>query len=38
MAADPALAAKLERLGRDSTMAAGRAAEAAVRGCQALSG
>jgi adenosylhomocysteine nucleosidase len=36
IAAEPQLAAKLERLGRDTTLAAGRAAEAAVRGCMAL--
>jgi len=36
IAAEPALAVKLERLGRDTTMAARLAAEAAVRGCAAL--
>jgi nucleoside phosphorylase len=36
IAAEPELAAKLERLGRDSTRAARLAAEAAVRGCVAL--
>jgi nucleoside phosphorylase len=34
--ADPALAAKLERLSRDTALAARLAAEAAVRGCKAL--
>jgi nucleoside phosphorylase len=38
VAAEPDLAAKLERLGRDSSMAARLAAEAAVRGCLALDG
>jgi nucleoside phosphorylase len=38
IAAEPALALKLERLGRDTTMAARLAAEAAVRGCAALDG
>jgi hypothetical protein len=33
---DPELAGKLERLGRDTTLAARLAAEAAVRGCLAL--
>jgi nucleoside phosphorylase len=36
IAAEPELAAKLERLGRETTMAARLAAEAAVRGCVAL--
>jgi nucleoside phosphorylase len=36
LAREPDLAAKLERLTRDTTMAACRAAEAAVRGCLAL--
>jgi adenosylhomocysteine nucleosidase len=36
MAADPELAAKLERLSRDTALAARLAAEAAVRGCKAL--
>jgi adenosylhomocysteine nucleosidase len=36
MAAEPDLAAKLERLGRETAMAARLAAEAAVRGCLAL--
>jgi len=36
IAAEPELAVKLERLSRDTTMAARRAAEAAVRGCLAL--
>jgi adenosylhomocysteine nucleosidase len=36
MAADPELAGKLERLGRDTTLAARLAAEAAFRGCLAL--
>jgi hypothetical protein len=36
IAADPDLAAKLEQLGRDATLAARLAAEAAVRGCIAL--
>jgi hypothetical protein len=38
LAAEPDMAAKLEQLGRDTTMAARRAAEAAVRGCLALDG
>jgi adenosylhomocysteine nucleosidase len=36
IAAEPELAVKLRQLARDTTMAAGRAAEAAVRGCLAL--
>lgn len=36
VAQDPAFAAKLERLAHDSSLAARRAAEAAVRGCRAL--
>jgi adenosylhomocysteine nucleosidase len=36
IAAEPELAAKLEQLGRDATRAARLAAEAAVRGCEAL--
>jgi len=36
IAAEPELAVKLGQLARDTTMAAGRAAEAAVRGCLAL--
>jgi adenosylhomocysteine nucleosidase len=36
IAAEPELAAKLERLSHDSALAARRAAEAAVRGCLAL--
>jgi adenosylhomocysteine nucleosidase len=36
VAAEPELAAKLERLSRDTALAARRAAEAAVRGCLAL--
>jgi nucleoside phosphorylase len=36
IAAEPELGAKLERLGRDATRAARLAAEAAVRGCEAL--
>jgi nucleoside phosphorylase len=36
IAAEPELAAKLERLSHDTTLAARRAAEAAVRGCIAL--
>jgi nucleoside phosphorylase len=36
IAAEPQLADKLERLGRDTSLAARRAAEAAVRGCAAL--
>jgi adenosylhomocysteine nucleosidase len=36
IAAEPALAGKLERLGRETTLAARLAAEAAVRGCAAL--
>ncbi len=35
---DPGLAPKLERLARETSMAARRAAEAAVRGCLALDG
>jgi adenosylhomocysteine nucleosidase len=38
LAAEPELAAKLERLSRDTALAARRAAEAAVRGCRALDG
>ena len=38
MAADPELAGKLERLARDTTLAARLAAEAAFRGCVALGG
>jgi nucleoside phosphorylase len=38
LAEDPSIGAKLEQLGRDSTRAARLAAEAAVRGCLALSG
>ena len=34
--AEPELLSKLERLGHDSALAAGLAAEAAVRGCLAL--
>jgi nucleoside phosphorylase len=36
VAAEPELAAKLERLSRDTALAARRAAEAAVQGCHAL--
>ena len=36
IADEPELAAKLERLSRDTTLAARLAAEAAVRGCLAL--
>jgi len=36
LAAEPELASRLERLGRDATTAARLAAEAAVRGCVAL--
>jgi len=36
LAAEPELAGKLERLARDTSLAARRAAEAAVRGCLAL--
>ncbi|MGD0880580.1 MAG: hypothetical protein ABSB09_03285 [Acidimicrobiales bacterium] len=36
LASDPELAARLERLGRDATLAARRAAEAALGGCLAL--
>jgi hypothetical protein len=36
IAAEPEVAVKLERLGRDTSMAARLAAEAAVRGCLAL--
>ena len=36
LAAEPELAAKLERLSHDTTLAARLAAEAAVRGCLAL--
>ncbi|MGH9919271.1 MAG: hypothetical protein ACRD6W_10465, partial [Nitrososphaerales archaeon] len=36
IAAEPELKERLERLGRDSTMAARLAAESAVRGCMAL--
>jgi adenosylhomocysteine nucleosidase len=38
IASEPEVAAKLERLGRDTKMAARLAAEAAVRGCVALDG
>jgi len=38
LAADPALLGRLEQLGRDATMAARRAADAAFRGCQELVG
>jgi hypothetical protein len=38
LAAEPEVAAKLERLAVDTTRAAGLAAEAAVRGCLALDG
>jgi adenosylhomocysteine nucleosidase len=38
IAAEPEVAVKLERLGRDTTRAARLAAEAAVRGCLALDG
>jgi nucleoside phosphorylase len=38
LAAEPELAVKLERLSRDTTMAARLAAESAVRGCLALDG
>jgi nucleoside phosphorylase len=36
LAAEPEIAAKLQRLSEDTTLAARRAAEAAVRGCRAL--
>jgi hypothetical protein len=38
LSAEPELAAKLERLSRDTALAARLAAEAAVRGCKALDG
>lgn len=38
MAREPEMAAKMAQLAHDSSMAARRAAEAAVRGCQALGG